>query len=416
MYTGGLSVSRQMRDILSQPGYLSVENGGQTLRELYRRASLDLNPLALSSFALSVFTGHFDLVKQAVERGAAPDLTGTETPFKTGYASLLILGAQRVEDGPRGSLRHLDTLNYLFSKGLPPDVEDIVGFTALHHATTSPVPKDDLTRCLLDHGANVNHRNRYGEISLLGAMQLNLIPTIDILMEYNADVDLADADGWTARKHFLSCGPQVTATMTKWIRKRTGGEAPREGKSCDACGNSTASLKNCSRCRIARYCSPECQKKAWPLHKKTCQPFSASNTVTLTPYYESFGNTIPTADLTRQAMGYPTQPSSWSSNRTRAAHTPKNLDREAKTLVLKVQVPYTGNPKIRSTGDLLLYTKKRDFACTIRRSDGPEEYDRISDVVRTKGVGGAKAYFAAELESKDKLVVKISQVLAEQPW
>ncbi|KAJ6491580.1 ankyrin [Mycena vulgaris] len=416
MYNGGLSISRQMHEILAKPGYLSSTEGGQRLRELYRRESMNLNPLALSPFALSVFTGHFDLVKQAVERGAAPDLMASETPFKTGYASLAILGAQRVEDGPPGSLRHLETLTYLLSKGLPPDIEDVVGFTALHHATTSPVPKEDLTRCLLEHGANVNHRNRYGEISLLGAMQLNLIPTIDILMEFGADLDLADADGWTARKHFLSCGPQVTAIVTKWIRKRTGDEAPRSEKCCDMCGNSAATLKNCARCRIARYCSAECQKTAWPSHKKTCQPFSASNTVTLTPYYESFGNTIPTADLTRQAMGYPTQSSSWSINRTRAAHTPKHLDREAKTLVLKVQVPYTGNPQTQSTGDLLLYTKKRDFACTIRRVDDPAEYDRISAVVRTKGVGGAKAYFAAELESKEKLVVKVSEVLAEQPW
>jgi hypothetical protein len=378
---------------------------------------------------------------------------GTETPFKTSYASILILGAQRVRDGPPGSLRHLETLRYLFSKGLPADVEDIVGFTALHHATTSPVPKEDLTRCLLENGANVNHRNRYGEVDifllkietsvltkhlqicLLGCMQLNLIPTIDILMEFDADLDLPDADGWTARRHFLGCGPQVTATVTKWIRKRTGEEAPREVKCCDKCGSSVSSLKNCGRCRIARYCSAECQSaaiefsrrlflflhllhtgNAWPSHKKTCQAFSASNTVTLKPYYETYGNTVPTAELTRQFMGYPTKPSSWSHNQMRAAHTPKGLDREAKTLVVKVQVPYTGNSKIRSTGELLLYTKKRDFACTIRRSDGPEEYDRISQVVRTKGVGGAKAYFAAELESKDKLVVKVSEVLAEQPW
>ncbi|KAJ7764854.1 ankyrin repeat-containing domain protein [Mycena metata] len=416
MYNGGLSVTREMNRILSKPGYISLEQGGQTLRELYRRESVNLNPLALSPFALSVFTGHLSLVREAVEKGAAPDLMGSETPFKTGYASLAILGAQRVTDGPRGSLQFRETLEYLFSKGLPPDVEDIVGFTALHHATTSPVPKDDLTRCLLDHGANVNHRSRYGEISLLGCMQLNLIPTIDILMEYGADLDIPDADGWTARKHFLSCGPQVTATITKWIRKRTGGEAPRAQKCCDTCGKSDSPLKNCARCRIARYCSSECQAKAWKTHKKTCQPFSSSNTVTLKPYYESYGSTIPTADFTRKYMGYPTQASSFSNTQTRAAHTPKNLDRESKTLVLKVQVPYTGNPQIRSTGDLLLYTKKRDFACTIRRVDGPADYDRISEVVRTKGVGGAKAYFAAELESREKLVVKISESLAEQPW
>jgi hypothetical protein len=265
-------------------------------------------------------------------------------------------------------------------------------------------------------------------------MQLNLIPTIDILMEYGADLDLPDADGWTARKHFLACGPQVTAVVTKWIRKRTGEEASRTEKCCDACGKADPSLKNCGKCKVARYCSSECQGdwtintfllhpfihflkvKAWPSHKKTCQPFSTSNTVTLKPYYESFGNTMPIAELARGSMGYPTQSASWSNNRTRAAHTPKNLDRESKTLVLKVQVPYTGNPAIASTGNLLLYTKKRDFACSIRRADAPADYDRISQIVKTKGVGGAKAYFAAELESKDKLVVKVSEVLAEQPW
>ncbi|KAJ6539733.1 hypothetical protein B0H19DRAFT_371039 [Mycena capillaripes] len=29
-------------------------------------------------------------------------------------------------------------------------------------------------------------------------------------------------------------------------------------------------LRTCARCRIARYCSPECQKNDWPLHKGNC--------------------------------------------------------------------------------------------------------------------------------------------------
>ncbi|KAF7361381.1 hypothetical protein MSAN_01170900 [Mycena sanguinolenta] len=338
-----------------------------------------------------------------VEKGTAPDLMGTETPFKLGYASLAILGAQRVRQGPPG--------------GLPPDVEDIVGLTALHHASTSGTVQDEMIRCLLEHGANVNHRNRYGEISLLGTMHLNLIPTIDILMEYDVDIDIPDLDGFTARNHFLVCGPQVTAAMTKWIRKREGKDAPRAEKSCDACGKTDSSLKNCGRCRVARYCSSECQVKAWPSHKTNCRPFCASNTVTLTPYYDLHATpSVPNAELTRQSLGYATQSSSWSSSRTRTANAPKNLDRGSKTLVIKVQVPYFDDPNMKCTGNLLVYTKKRDFACMIRRSDAPTDYDLISEVVRTKGVGGKKAYFAAELESKDKLVVKVSDVLAEQPW
>ncbi|KAK7028322.1 hypothetical protein R3P38DRAFT_2935379 [Favolaschia claudopus] len=418
MYNGGLSVSPEMQKLIAQPGYITEEKGGETMRELYRAGSAGLDVQKLSPFAFAVFTGQFDFVRAAVERGTAPDLEGTETPYKTGYASFLILGSQRMTAGPPSGMRHLETLKYLFSKGLPPDVEDIAGYTALHHLTTSPlVPKDEITRCLLDNKANVNHRNRWGEICLSGTMQFNLIPTIDILMEYGADIDIADADGYTCRKQFLSCGPQVTATITKWLRKRAGEDAPRAEKRCDECGKDGVSLKNCGKCRIARYCSSECQKKAWPSHKKNCHPFSDSNTVTLKPYYRAIGNTIPTAEWTRQAMGFPTKSSSWSSTQTRSAHTPKNLDRgEGKTLVIKVQVPYTGDPNIISKGDLMVYTKKRDFACSIRRSDAPADYDRISHVVRTKGVGGAKAYFAAELESKDTLLVKVSDVLAEQPW
>lgn len=86
-------------------------------------------------------------------------------------------------------------------------------------------------------------------------------------------------------------------------------------------------------------------------------------------------------------------------------------------MVIKVQVPYGfGTPAESSKGDLLIYTKKRDFVCMVQWTDEPQAYDRISHVVRTKGVGGAKAYFPAELRSADVLVVKVDEVLAEQPF
>ncbi|KAI9032966.1 hypothetical protein DFJ74DRAFT_650332, partial [Hyaloraphidium curvatum] len=40
----------------------------------------------------------------------------------------------------------------------------------------------------------------------------------------------------------------------------------REGK-----GEEAGNYKRCSRCRVARYCSVECQKEHWPRHKANCK-------------------------------------------------------------------------------------------------------------------------------------------------
>ncbi|KAF7290580.1 hypothetical protein MIND_01298100 [Mycena indigotica] len=414
---GGLSVPPAMQTILARPGFISLKQGSESLRKLYQIGSLNLDHRLLSPFAQTVFIGIRENVIKAFAE-FQPDLSETETPYKLGYASLAIFGVQAVV-GPPGSQDYVGVLQFLFSKGLPVDIADITGFTALDHACMAQQSLEDLARVLLVNGADPNHQDRYGasiETAIFGAMQHNHVGTVDALMEYGADIDLKDADDCSPRDCFGSCGPQITATITKWIRKRSGEEAPREVKGCDYCGkpwSEESPLKNCGRCRIARYCSPQCQKNSWPKHKKTCAPFSSENTVTLKPTYLANAASYSNADLTRNLAGYSKGP----LPKAASVATYKKLHGEAKSIVIKVQVPFTGSyPITRSTGDLMVYTKKRDFACTIRRSDGPEPYEQISEVVRTKGVGGAKAYFAAELESKDRLVVKISEPLAEQPW
>lgn len=59
---------------------------------------------------------------------------------------------------------------------------------------------------------------------------------------------------------------------------------PREDKSLRECGHCgaqvggsdregklVAKLLACGRCRAAHYCSAECQRSAWPAHKKECK-------------------------------------------------------------------------------------------------------------------------------------------------
>lgn len=137
------------------------------------------------------------------------------------------------------------------------------------------------------------------------------------------------------------------------------------------------------------------------------------------PFYREGGATFSTADFVRQQLGIPTKevPPSHQKSANKPGY------KKARGIIVKVQVPFAMlpdrsglGPAARSTGDLMVYTEKRDFICTIRRIDTPTEYDLISKVVREKGIGGAKAYFPAELRSKSELVVKTSDVLAAQPW
>jgi hypothetical protein len=39
---------------------------------------------------------------------------------------------------------------------------------------------------------------------------------------------------------------------------------------CDNCKKFHLSIQRCARCRLAWYCSAECQKEDWPTHKHVC--------------------------------------------------------------------------------------------------------------------------------------------------
>ena len=88
-------------------------------------------------------------------------------------------------------------------------------------------------------------------------------------------------------------------------------------------------------------------------------------------------------------------------------------------MIIKIQVPYdvsTMGPRRDEQGDLMVFDKKRELVCRIRRQDDEAGYLRLSRTIVAKGVGRLKAYFVAEMTSVDQLVVKISEVLAEQAF
>lgn len=64
---------------------------------------------------------------------------------------------------------------------------------------------------------------------------------------------------------------------------------------CHVCNEKSSLI--CSRCEVVAYCSQECQRKAWPTHKKTCVVRSASTVAGAQPApvltdAEQFASTI----------------------------------------------------------------------------------------------------------------------------
>ena len=148
-------------------------------------------------------------------------------------------------------------------------------------------------------------------------------------------------------------------------------------------------------------------EKDWKKHKQSCKHFSGSNTITVRPHYD-LGDTIwvPNQQIARVVSGLPSEfpdPRTASSN--------KHVEYPKKKII-KVQVPQI--PAFN--GKLLVYDTKRELLCYILRGDAPVAFDRLTEVVQSKGTFGLKAYLVAELKSKDELVIKIDEVLAEQPF
>ncbi|KAG6336252.1 hypothetical protein ID866_2829 [Astraeus odoratus] len=395
-----------------------MDMDSERLRAMFQEQSCNLDPTKFSPFALACFVGGLDRVKEAMSNNAAPDLTNTETPFKLGFISLAVLGSVRMTGGPPGSMRHYEVVQFLLQSGAPPDVPDIVGHTALHYACTPPHGNVRLAKLLLEHGANVNAQNRYGEVPLFFPCQGGDAKLVELLMEHDADLDLRDGNGDSPGKMCVLFGAEVTAAIRRWERKRSGERAPLEEKRCEKCKTKGTGLKLCARCRVTWYCSVDCQRADWKTHKLNCHSFSSATTVTLKPLYQNPANMLSIAGVTREALGL-SKPNSRSKKSKVTQSSP--LD-DNKDMVIKIQV--SGNPfsPVRSAlgiGGLLIYNKKRDFTCTVEREPNPEAYDAVVQTVRNRGItamGGAKAYFAAELKSRDELVVKISEPLAEQPF
>ncbi|TFK27872.1 ankyrin [Coprinopsis marcescibilis] len=414
----GLVVTDEMKKLLAKPGFLSSKDGGEKLRQLYQDHSVGFSFEQLSPFGQACWFGRLENMIEILGSGFVPDLAAKETVYEKPYATLLVLGSQRVTTLSGAPTRHLEVLQFLISRGLPVNLHDIVGHTALHHAVIGDMPrKQEIMKILIKAGADVNGRNRWGEPPLLSAIVSGDVVGMEVLLEGGADINICDADDVSPSKNYVVYGPRVAATFEKWLKIRSGKPDPLTTKSCAQCGVKNTPLKNCSRCLTVQYCSKECQAAAWKGHKPDCKPFDKKTTITVKPSYDSpfQGPVIPNTAVTHGLFG---RGNPVPETHFRNSHIPKDLTSEGKQVVIKVQAPYPGSAPTPEGvyQDMLVYTRKRDFVCYIQRKTSREAYDTLLETIRGRGVESLKAYFVAILKSPEELVIKFSEPLAAQPW
>ena len=101
-----------------------------------------------------------------------------------------------------GRANHLAVARLLVEAGAPLEAKDVLGMTALHHATTGVFSRQSLAIAayLVERGANVNPRNRAGrtplvELTMASFGNKALLPAVVFMLEVGCDPALADTDG-----------------------------------------------------------------------------------------------------------------------------------------------------------------------------------------------------------------------------
>lgn len=238
---------------------------------------------------LAAFNGEFDALQNYCEmmiKQLGGDENARETvrqdmyakrwgPSKTPVYSIL-LPALHMLPGKKEEL--LGIVKYLANDlKVPVDGKDVLGSTALFWAiSTKPYVQPEFAQILFDAGGSVNTKNRFNATPASEIAQADLhgdttknVQMMKWYIEHGGDIENKDSDGMSV-KILVEMMKKKVPQMAEVIQN---GRGERKEGNCTTCGRSPKGEKTfpaCAKCKKARYCSQECQKVDWKMHKKTC--------------------------------------------------------------------------------------------------------------------------------------------------
>jgi hypothetical protein len=157
-------------------------------------------------------------------------------------------------------MAHERVIIYLLLNGAPIDIPDIAGSTVLHHVAINNRVADVLKAIFTGH-PDPNARDRYGSTPLWYAVMQSQAEVVERCLANGGDLDVADGDGITPSSLLISATPAVAAIVGRYKREKLGtSERVEDRGKCVVCGK-VGRVRKCNRCRVTRYCGPECQSE-----------------------------------------------------------------------------------------------------------------------------------------------------------
>ena len=182
----------------------------------------------------------------AAGAAAAPLLTRRHTPIRMTALHYCVAGSRSlgVLPAPQAARAdHLAVARALLDAGAPAEARDVLGMTALHHATTSVFSPQSLAIAglLVARGASVSPRNRAGrtpliEVTMAAFTNPAKLPAARFLLEVGTDPQVADTDGCSpmslaaSTAAFKREGSVLELISACALRKRTGAGRTLEGE------------------------------------------------------------------------------------------------------------------------------------------------------------------------------------------
>lgn len=179
---------------------------------------------------------------------------------------------------PSKRSQYLEIFRYLaVTAKVPVDSTDLSGTTTLMWAiSTKPYWEPEIANLMLEAGAKINHRNRYGctaahDIVMLrdnsAAGKKKVSTALKYFVDNDGDLDIKDGDGLSGR-YLLGRVATLVPELKPFSKE---GEVVARCVKCNVKKHESGQdLLNCGRCKVTRYCSVECQKADWKKHKGEC--------------------------------------------------------------------------------------------------------------------------------------------------